>query len=69
MRTALATMAGFVLVGTTLSGSLASAASASPGSEFSEHVRTCSQTMDFDGMHNPGVMHRGFADWDPSHMC
>ena len=56
--------------------SLASAAtlSASPAlaansnADFGQHVRTCSQTMGFDGTHNPG-MHQGKAGWDLSHDC
>ncbi|GAB3028874.1 hypothetical protein GCM10011376_15290 [Nocardioides flavus (ex Wang et al. 2016)] len=43
-------------------------ASASTGQEFGHHVRSCAQTMGFDGSHNPG-MHTGYAGWDPSHVC
>lgn len=37
------------------------------GEDFGQHVRTCAQTMGFDGVPNPG-MHQGFAGWDPSHV-
>ena len=36
--------------------------------DFGQHVRTCAQTMGFDGQHNPG-MHQGFHDWSPQHIC
>jgi len=45
------------------------ATAAGAGEDFSQHVRTCVQTMGFDGMDNPGTMHQGFAGWDPSHVC
>ena len=38
------------------------------GRDFGGHVVMCAQTMGFNGQHNPG-MHRGFAGWDPAHMC
>lgn len=41
------------------------ATAAGAGEDFGQHVRTCAQTMGFDGVHNPG-MHQGFAGWDPS---
>lgn len=44
------------------------ATAAGAGEAFGQHVRTCQQTMGFDGVHNPG-MHHGFAGWDPSHVC
>lgn len=45
------------------------ATAAGPGQDYSQHVRTCQKTMGFDGVHNPGRMHQGFAGWDPSHVC
>jgi hypothetical protein len=47
----------------------ATSAQASPGSDYSEHVRACQQEMGFSGTHNPGVMHQGFSGWDPTHTC
>lgn len=44
------------------------ATAASTGEDFSQHVRTHAQTTGFDGLHNPGRMHQGFAGWDPSHV-
>jgi hypothetical protein len=38
------------------------------GRDFGGHVVMCAQAMGFNGQHNPG-MHRGFAGWDPAHMC
>lgn len=46
-----------------------SATAAGTGQAYGQHVQTCAQTMGFDGVHNPGRMHQGFAGWDPSHMC
>ena len=50
---------------TVVSGAVTQAASAG---EFGQHVRTCTQTMGFNGEHNPG-MHQGFHGWDPEHVC
>ena len=36
--------------------------------QFGEHVKTCTQTVGFDGVHNPG-MHQWFAGWSPDHAC
>ena len=47
---------------------VASADTGTSGRDFGAHVVSCVQTMGFDGQHNPG-MHRGFAGWDPTHMC
>ncbi|THJ06272.1 hypothetical protein E7Z54_06125 [Nocardioides sp.] len=44
------------------------ATAAGTGQDYGQHVRTCAQTMGFDGTHNPG-MHTGFAGWDASHAC
>ena len=69
MRKSLTKAAGIMLVAVAMSLPLAGAAHASDGSGFSQHVRACSQGMGFDGTHNPGVMHRGYSGWDPSHVC
>ena len=39
------------------------------GRDYAEHVRMCQQEMGFSGTHNPGVMHRGYSGWDPTHTC
>ena len=44
------------------------AAPAAADDDFGQHVRTCAQTMGFDGQHNPG-MHQGFHGWSPEHIC
>ena len=44
------------------------AQAADPRASYGQHVKTCAQTMGFDGMHNPG-MHQGRSGWDPSHTC
>lgn len=31
------------------------AQAADPNADFGQHVRTCTHTMGFDGMHNPGM--------------
>ena len=31
------------------------ATAAGTGEDFGQHVRTCAQTMRFDGVHNPGM--------------
>ncbi|WP_258060911.1 hypothetical protein [Arthrobacter sp. 4R501] len=49
-----------------LAGGLAAPAAAD--NNFGQHVRTCTQTMGFDGEHNPG-MHQGFHGWSPEHTC
>jgi hypothetical protein len=59
---------GVVAVGVLLVPSGAWADGSAGGPAFGEHVVHCAQTMGFDGEHNPG-MHRGFAGWDPSHVC
>lgn len=69
MRKSLTQAAGIVLVAMTMFLPLAASAHASTGTSFSQHVRACSQGMGFDGTHNPGVMHRGYSGWDPSHVC
>lgn len=60
-----------------LSGSVATAAvtlaagfavPANATDDFGQHVRTCAQTMGFDGQMNPG-MHRGHHVPDPSMNC
>jgi hypothetical protein len=57
-----------VLAAATLSVSAVANAQTEPGGAFGHHVVTCTQTMGFDGTHNPG-MHRGFSGWDPAHEC
>lgn len=49
-----------------LAGGLAAPAAAAD--DFGQHVRTCAQTMGFDGEHNPGL-HQGFNGWSPEHTC
>ena len=44
------------------------AAPASADDQFGEHVKTCTQTVGFDGVHNPG-MHEGYSGWSPDHAC
>lgn len=44
------------------------AAPAIAADQFGQHVRSCAQTMGFDGAHNPG-MHQGYAGWSPDHTC
>lgn len=44
------------------------ATAAGSGADFAQHVRQCTQSMGFNGTHNPG-MHQGYAGWDPSHTC
>ena len=49
----------------------ASAGAFSPAAaagDFGQHVRTCAQTMGFNGEHNPGT-HQGFHGWNPDHEC
>lgn len=65
IRTALASAAAV----TVLAFTIASPAQAATGEDYSEHVRTCQQDMGFTGTHNPGVMHQGFSNWDPTHVC
>lgn len=59
---------GVVAVGALLVPAGARADASAGGPAFGEHVVDCAQTMGCDGEHNPG-MHRGFAGWDPSHVC
>ena len=61
-------MAGTVLAGVLVLPAALWADTGGTGRDFGEHVVVCSQTMRFDGQHNPG-MHRGFSDWDPTHTC
>jgi hypothetical protein len=60
---------GAVLVGLGVLPAAASADIGATGREFGGHVVMCEQTMGFDGQHNPGGMHHGFAAWDPAHIC
>ena len=39
------------------------------GRDYAEHVRMCQKEMGFSATHNPGVMHRGYSGWDPTHNC
>lgn len=64
IRTALVLVATAIV--TALLGT--SPATASSGEEFADHVRSCRQSMGFDGTHNPG-MHQGFSGWHPDHAC
>lgn len=41
----------------------AGASAATTDSAFGSHVVQCTQTMGFDGVHNPG-MHQGESGWD-----
>lgn len=59
---------GTVLVAVVALPVAAWADTGSTGRDFGGHVVNCAQTMGFNGQHDPG-MHRGFAGWDPSHMC
>ncbi|CAN5617433.1 hypothetical protein BH10ACT10_BH10ACT10_09630 [soil metagenome] len=69
MRHLLIRSAGVALLATVMSVSLVSGAGATAGSDYSQHVRACSQSMGFSGTHNPGVMHHGLSGWDPTHVC
>jgi hypothetical protein len=61
--------AGAVTAALVLTPAIASAGtSTGTGQEFGQHVRTCAQTMGFNGTHNPG-MHQGFAGWNPAETC
>lgn len=62
LATAVAT-AGLSILGT------GAATAAETGQDYGQHVRTCAQTMGFDGTDNPGRMHQGFAGWNSSHVC
>lgn len=44
------------------------AQAANANADYGQHVRTCAQTMGFDGTHNPG-MRQGKSGWDPDHTC
>jgi len=59
--------AGTITAALVLTPAIASAGT-STGQEFGQHVRTCAQTMGFNGTHNPG-MHQGFAGWNPAETC
>lgn len=63
-----ATVVAVATVGLATIGTGAATA-AGNGEDYSQHVRTCQKTMGFDGVHNPGRMHHGFAGWDLSHEC
>ena len=65
-RLATMTAAGLILVAT---GAGSAFAADGTGLDYAEHVRMCQQAMGFTGTHNPGVMHEGFAGWDPNHTC
>ena len=58
------------VIGLATSGLLLSgpAQAASENADYGQHVRTCAQTMGFDGTHNPG-MHQGKSGWDAGHQC
>lgn len=47
---------------------IAGVAPAVADDQFGQHVRSCAQTMGFDGEHNPG-MHQGARGWSPEHTC
>lgn len=54
-----------------LTAAVAIVAGATPAlanGQFGQHVRSCAQTMGFDGEHNPG-MHHGAQGWSPDHTC
>jgi hypothetical protein len=59
--------AGTITAVLVLTPAIASAGT-STGQEFGQHVRTCAQTMGFNGTHNPG-MHQGFAGWNSAETC
>jgi len=59
--------AGTITAALVLTPAIASAGT-STGQEFGQHVRTCAQTMGFNGTHNPGT-HQGFAGWNPAETC
>jgi hypothetical protein len=50
-------------VALTLAPAAGAATTHSAPTNFGQHVRTCAQTMDFSGEHNPG-MHHGAAGWN-----
>ncbi|WP_328531110.1 hypothetical protein OG984_08295 [Nocardioides sp. NBC_00368] len=45
-----------------------SSASAGTGRDFGQHVVHCTQSVGFDGTHNPG-MHQGLNGFATDHMC
>ena len=59
---------GLALAVVAVTASAGAVSPAAAASDFGQHVRTCAQTMGFDGEHNPG-MHQGFHGWDPDHAC
>ena len=59
---------GLALALTALVIGIGAASPAAAGSDFGQHVSTCSRTMGFSGQHNPG-MHQGFHGWDANHEC
>lgn len=69
MRQSIVTSAGVTLLVTVMTMSLAGGADAATGLDYSQHVRACSASVGFSATHNPGVMHHGFSDWDPTHVC
>ena len=60
MRAAALTAAAAIVV--------AGATPALADDHFGQHVRTCAQTVGFDGEHNPGL-HHGAQGWSPDHTC
>lgn len=66
-RTATRTFSA-ALAGAALALAVGAAVPANASDDFGQHVRTCAQTMGFNGQMNPG-MHRGYSGWDPSHIC
>lgn len=59
---------GAAVAAAALSVAVGAAVPANAADDFGQHVRTCAQTMGFDGQMNPG-MHHGYSGWDPSHTC
>ena len=57
-----------VVTGVMLTVLVSGSTAASAAEDFGQHVRTCAQTMGFNGAHNPG-MHQGRSGWDPNHAC
>jgi hypothetical protein len=62
-------VSGVVLAGVVAFPAVGWADAGATGRDFGEQVVTCARDMGFNGQHNPGVMHRGYAGWDPSHSC
>ena len=68
-RLTLAGAAAAVLAGAAAVPAQAVPAQAAAGQDYAAHVRACQAEMGFSGTHNPGVMHRGYSGWDPTHLC